>query len=81
MYTFVSLYKLSHFYSQTKYFKLGKKITTEHFPQCKFTIFVVHILYAKHCISSKNMWYFFLLGKIHLEFHNIHAQFCIDVYI
>lgn len=64
MYTFVSLYKLSHFDSQTKYFKLGnkkKKITTEHISDCKFTIFVVHILhvYGKHCISENIRYYIF----------------------
>lgn len=48
---------------------------------CKFTISVVHILYAKHCISSKNNSITFKLCKIHLEFHNTHAQFCLDEYI
>lgn len=70
------------FYSQTKYFKLGKKNHNWTFSlDCKFTISVVHILYAKHCISSKNNSITFKLCKIHLEFHNTHAQFCLDVYI
>lgn len=61
--------------------QFGEKMTTEHIPDCTFTISVVHILYAKHCISSKNNSISFKLCKIHLEFHNTHAQFCIDVYI
>lgn len=72
-YTHVSFFKLSHFYSSTKYLTLGEK--------SQFTISVVHILYAKHCISSKNNSNTFKLCKIHLEFHNTHAQFCLDVYI
>lgn len=64
-----------------KIFQVGEKITTEHYLDCKFTISVVHILYAKHCISSKNNSITFKLCKIHLEFHNTHAQFCLDVNI
>lgn len=65
-----------------KIFQVGEKNHNWTFSlDCKFTISVVHILYAKHCISSKNNSITFKLCKIHLEFHNTHAQFCLDEYI
>lgn len=44
--------------------------------------FVLYTFYMLNIASHQRIYgNFFLLGKIHLEFHNIHAQFCIDVYI
>lgn len=58
--------------------KWEKKITTEHISDCKFTIFVVHILHVQYMVNIASQRIYgitFLLCKIHLEFHNIHALF------
>lgn len=77
MYTFVSLYKLSHFHSRTKYFKMGKKKSQLNIfltVNSQFLLYMFY-MYMVNIASQRIYGITFLPCKIHIKFHNIHALF------